>query len=361
MAKKLSPEEFINRAKKVHGNRYDYSKANYINSCTKIVIICREHGEFEQVPNSHLNGRGCVKCSYLIKSLHLMMGLEKFVRRAKKIHNDKYDYSNVNYVNNHTNVSIICLIHGEFKQSPKSHLMGCGCPKCAGVASPSIEQFVYKAKKTHDKKYIYSDVEYINARTKIIIFCLEHGKFKQTPADHLKGNGCPKCASVSNTKLFIDKAKKVHGCKYNYSKVVYINTYDKVIIICPKHGFFEQAPTSHLNGRGCPKCQNTVSKSSQLWLDNLSIPKKYREKSIKVGDTTYKLDAYDPINNIAYEFNGDFWHGNPEKFSPNDINPKTKTTYGELYEKTLKKENKLKVAGYNLVSVWESEYKEQKK
>jgi hypothetical protein len=177
----------------------------------------------------------------------------------------------------------------------------------------------------------------------------------------LCGCGCRECANEKTAKLFkntknefIEKARKVHGDEYDYSKVKYVNSHTKIKIICEKHGVFLQTPDSHLNGQRCQYCHSCVSNVSQSWLDGLEIPKEFREKSIKIGKKKYIVDAF--YNNIIYEFNGDFWHGNPNVFDPNDINPIIKKSYGELYKMTLKKEKDLKNAGYNVISIWESDY-----
>lgn len=125
--RRKTTEEFIERARKVHGEKYDYSKVKYVNNCTKVCIICPEHGEFWQTPNDHLSGRGCPKCA-LEK---FRSNTEEFIEEAKKIHGDKYDYSKVNYINNYTKVCIICPEHGEFWQTPSNHLSGRGCSICS--------------------------------------------------------------------------------------------------------------------------------------------------------------------------------------------------------------------------------------
>ena len=120
------------------------------------------------------------------------------------------------------------------------------------------EKFIEKANNKHGDKYDYSKVEYKNAHTKVCIICKEHGEFWQTPSNHLAGHGCQKCKTDKvinhnklSTEIFIEKCKKLHGDKYDYSKVNYINNYTKVCIICPKHGEFWQIPSDHLRGCGC--------------------------------------------------------------------------------------------------------------
>jgi hypothetical protein len=352
--RKFSKEKFIKKAKKVHGNKYNYSKVNYVNNHTKVIIICPKHSTFLQKPSNHLDGHRCKECSNEDRKF----SKEKFIEEAKKIHGNKYDYSKVEYVNANKKVIIICPKHSEFLQRPCDHLNRNGCKECSNEDRKlSKEEFIEKAKKVHENKYDYSKVNYVNNHTKVIIICKVHGEFLQCPRDHLNGCGCKECFSEDrklSKEEFIEKAKKVHGNKYNYSKIEYINSYTKIIMICPKHGEFLQKPSNHLNGQGCRYCHSCVSDISQSWLDDLGVPKEFREKIIKVCEQKYIVDAF--YNNIIYEFNGDFWHGNPNVFDPNDINPIIKKSYGELYKMTLKKEKDLKNAGYNVISIWESDY-----
>ena len=127
---KLTTEEFIQKANLKHNNRYDYSKTNYINSATKIVIICKKHGEFEQTPHNHLKGQNCPKCAKEELRQRQQKSTSIFINEVNTIHNNKYDYSKVEYINNKTKIEIICPIHGTFKQIPSDHLRGKGCPHC---------------------------------------------------------------------------------------------------------------------------------------------------------------------------------------------------------------------------------------
>lgn len=136
--KRLTSEEFVKRAKMVHGNKYDYSKSEYVNSLTKICIICPKHGEFQQVAYYHLAGNGCPECGKkVIWDKRGRITSEEFIKKAKIVHNCKYDYSNVEYKNERTKIKIVChkkykngIEHGMFWQTPKAHLNGNGCPHC---------------------------------------------------------------------------------------------------------------------------------------------------------------------------------------------------------------------------------------
>ncbi len=121
---------FIKEAKTIHKNKYDYSKVDFIDSTKKVIIICKEHGEFLQTPQKHINGHKCNKCSIEIVSNKNRLTKKEFIEKAIIIHGNKFKYSKVKYINNHTDVVIICVYHGEFNQNPSSHLSGSGCPIC---------------------------------------------------------------------------------------------------------------------------------------------------------------------------------------------------------------------------------------
>lgn len=313
-------ERFITKAKENHGDKYDYSKIEYIDAHTKVCIICPKHGEFWITPNSHLNGSGCPECGRNKK-----MTTEAFIKKAKQIHGDKYDYSKVEYINANTKVCIICPIHGEFWVSPANHLRERGCHKCRSrkniVSSYEIskpmpikkhtkETFFEKAKKIHGDKYDYSKVNYKNNKTKVCIICPIHGEFWQRPDHHLHGQGCKKCSDLirfENKKVYqedwIKAADELHHHKYDYSKINYINANTKVCIICPKHGEFWQKPASHMQGNGCPICNESVLEREIItFLENENIKYEYRYHTEWLGNL--ELDFYLPEYNLAIECQG---------------------------------------------------------
>ena len=205
MSQKLTTEEFVIKAKAVHGDKYDYSKVEYVDSKTKVCIICNEHGEFWQQPSNHLHGINCPQCGLEIRRRKRTHSVEEFLKESKSIHGDKYDYSRVDYINKKTKVCIVCPTHGDFWLSPKKHLSGQGCVKCsreikAKLFSLGRDKFIEKANKVHHGFYDYSAVDYINSHTYVQIVCPLHGVFKQYPANHLKGHGCPVCASIEIVK-----------------------------------------------------------------------------------------------------------------------------------------------------------------
>lgn len=256
MTKRKTKSEFIEKARSVHGDRYDYSKVTYIDNRTKIIIICPEHGEFKQRPDNHLSGRRCTKCRGIFLSELFRGTNEQFITKAREVHGDKYDYSKCLYENSQSKLIIVCSKHGEFKQAPADHLFGRGCAKCAGK-NKTTNEFIEQAKGIHGDNYDYSKVIYIKNSKKIVITCQEHGDFEQVPASHLNGNGCPHCSGniQLTTEIFIEKAKKIHSDRYDYSKVEYKSMHNKVTITCLEHGEFNQTPDSHVNqSSGCPSC-----------------------------------------------------------------------------------------------------------
>lgn len=262
-------ESFLEKARKVHGDRYDYSLVEYKGSDKKVLIKCREHGAFPQTPHMHLRGRGCPVCGRKAADENRKKGLEYFLRQAHAVHGDKYDYSQVDLKTRREEVTIICPIHGPFRQQPYNHtVQRQGCPWCARVANAikitkDTEWFLEKAHEIHGDRFDYSETKYVSARTKLCIICHakddgghEHGRFWVTPQQHLTATGgCNKCGHPKHTiEWFIQKARQVHGDAYSYDNTVYTNNHAKVVVTCPEHGDFEIFPSSFFNGAGCPKC-----------------------------------------------------------------------------------------------------------
>lgn len=338
--RRLTNEEFINKAKEIHGDKYDYSKVEYINSNTKVCIICPEHGEFWMMPGNHLRGQGCRKCDFSERT----KTTEEFIKDAIKIYGDRYDYSKVEYKGNKTKVCIIYPIHGEFWITPNNFLRG---HNCNGIHTNKLttEQFIEKARKIHGDKYDYSKVEYVNCDTPVCIICPEHGEFWQEPRGHLRGYGCLKCSpnSLKDNRYFIEKAHKVHGNKYDYSKVEYKGTRIKVCIICPEHGEFWQAPSVHLQGGGCPSCNNSHFETEIFNILNENNIKFIREKTFKwlKNKGNLFLDFYLPDYNIAIECQGE------QHFAANhffgDIRGLTKTQYRDYVKFNKCKDKKIKI------------------
>jgi hypothetical protein len=209
MAIKKDTKWFIDNAVKLHGDKYDYSLSEYEGWNKKIKVICKIHGIFEQKATNHLNRYGCDKCARDKKKLLI----DDFIDKSIKTHNNKYDYSIVNYTNNYTKVKIICKEHGIFEQIPNNHINGRGCIKCSGNFKKTNSDFIKESIEIHGNKYDYSEVEYINNNTPIKIICKKHGIFYQSPASHLSQHGCPNCKR-SKSEWKIEKILMEHNVKY---------------------------------------------------------------------------------------------------------------------------------------------------
>jgi hypothetical protein len=355
-------EEWVVIANEIFNNKYKYNKIYKKEKYYFFEIVCEKHGIFEKKIANHIHKKqGCSLCSKPSKLTN-----ELFIRKAIIIHGNKYDYSQIEYKNNRVRVKIICKEHGIFEQIPINHLKGQNCPICSNRFKFTNEDFIKKAQKIHGFKYDYTEINYKNSQTKIKILCKQHGYFYQMPLNHLKGNQCYKCSNiVRNNEDFIEKANIIHKNIYMYEKTIYISTRKKVIITCKIHGDFIQLPNDHLNGCGCQKCSvGNYSKMCIKWLnkimekENIFIQhaENLGEKEIIINKKNIKFDGYCEKTNTVYEFNGDFWHGNPKKYKSTDINPLNKKTFGELYNDTIERENIIKRLGYNLITIWESEY-----
>ena len=248
----------------MYGDKYNYSKVEFINTSTKVCITCPEHGDFWTTPHNFLNGHKCPVCSGRER-----ITTEVFISRAKKVQKNKYDYSKTECTGLNKMVTIVCPIHGEFQQKASIHLKGCGCPKCYGTPKSTTEEFIKKAKEIYGDRYDYSKVEYKGNKEKVCIICPEHGEWWMSPNNHLRGHRCPGCYGTPKhtNDEFIKMARDVHGDKYDYSKVEYDGLKNNVCIICPTHGEFWQSPNSHLNGAGCPTCSGTLRITLPIFLE----------------------------------------------------------------------------------------------
>lgn len=275
---KRTREQFIEKANNKYGiGRFNYSKVSYVTCKDNVIIICtiEGHGKFETTPDCHLAKKsqgGCPTCRYLTIASKTKKSQSQFIKEANLKHNNKYDYSQVIYKNHTSTVKIICKDHGVFEQKAGNHLRGDGCIKCAGIYSPSTSEWVEIAKAKHgDDKFDYSGVKYINAFTHITIGCKICCKqFKQTPTSHMFSEiGCDWCRKkhLYTTEEYIEEAIKIHGDRFDYSKLVYKSAIESVIIICKIHGEFLQTPSDHKNqGSGCKKCSNVYSPSTEEWI-----------------------------------------------------------------------------------------------
>ena len=309
MAKYYNKEIFIEKAKKVHGNKYNYSKVEYINSKTKVCIICPEHGEFWQEPNKHLYGYGCAKCGY--KKLHNLKKktTEEFIKDAIRKWGTKYDYSKVEYINNCTKVCIICKEHGEFWQTPSNHLSGYnGCKYCNGDLIISTEDFISEASKKHNNFYDYSKSVFKDDTTKITIICPIHGEFKQRAYNHaILGHGCKKCKTISvlekEVRLVLDKNNLIYEEQKrfdwlgNQSLDFYLPKYNIAIECQGRQHFIDgsfKEPLSVIEERDIKKYNLCVKNNIKIFYI-INRKYKYMNNQIYTEDNVFNIKLFDNL------------------------------------------------------------------
>lgn len=322
--------KFISKAKEIHKNKFDYSLTEYKNSKTKVKIICPIHGVFEQTPEKHLMGRGCPKCGIILRqeNYYKNFSLKYYIDKIRKVHGDNYDYSLIkdedikNKLKN--KLKIVCFNHGLFEINYRNFLSGQGCPKCGhnkkGISKRmNKEEYIKKCLEIHNNKYDYSLVDYQGLSQKIKIICPKHGIFEQKAGNHLYlKQGCPKCKSdslklnQSFTTEEIIKKLKILESKYDYSKVEYINSATLIKVICPIHGEFEVRPYNFIYSHSrCPKC-SFIKQKSKAEKEIIDFIKEKYNSFLIISDRNiikpYELDVYIPDKNIAFEFDGLYWH-----------------------------------------------------
>jgi protein-arginine kinase activator protein McsA len=241
------------------------------------------------------------------------MKQEEFIKRCIDTHGERYDYSLTEYVGIHKKVKVICPEHGEFHQRADHHRSGSGCPKCSGQHRPNTREIIEQFKEVHSEFYDYSKVKYKKSHEKVIIICPDHGEFKITASHHKRGRGCNKCGTDSmaekrtlDQNTFINRCIQTHGNKYDYSKTEYKKAKEKVVIICPEHGEFEQTADDHLRGKGCRFCKK--SKGEKKVKKILTENDINFQEQFMFNDCRNKLplpfDFYLPDHNICIEYNG---------------------------------------------------------
>ena len=254
MKLRLTKDEFLERAKSVHGDWYDYSEVVYDTVKKKVKIICRKHGPFMQAPEQHMLGQGCRECA-------------KEKRKATMLERHGVEYP-----------SQLAEMQAKSRETRMGKFGGMK-PPGSGRKAMTKEEFVWRAREVHGNRYDYSQVEYAGSGVKVRIGCPVHGIFEQTPARHLQGRGCshPECIAARKASTmgrkelggarcrvtleeFLRRAREKHGDRYDYSHVEYRNTKTKVEIVCPEHGPFLQSPEKHMAGAGCPHAACVVKR-----------------------------------------------------------------------------------------------------
>ncbi len=314
----MDTDDFINKSRAIHGEKYDYSKSVYVSSVAQVTIVCPHHGPFLQRPSNHLFGKGCKLCAVektrinlMLKSVGLPNGLSvqdyisAFTAKSMTVHGDQYDYSQSIYSFDTKKISIVCPVHGEFFQKPSIHMNGAGCKSCGDVERGRQKgikfkkSFVERANKIHGNVYDYSKVEYVSSAQKVEIICPKHGSFFQRPNSHTRGIGCPDCGTEDmadkqrkTRKDFLREAKKAHGSTYDYSQVAYVSFHKHVTILCRDHGIFEQTPAGHLAGRGCVYCAAKIN-ADRVRLDN----GEFKKRAHAIHGDRYDYSQVDYVTN----------------------------------------------------------------
>ncbi len=370
--------EFITQANRIHGGEYDYSNTVYINNSTKISIICKTHGEFQQLPTNHLKGTKCKRCA-LEKRTNT---LTSFIEAAKKVHHDSYDYSSVEYVNNYTDVSILCTIHGPFSQRPNNHLNGAGCPKCAKQQRLLTNQDKYLS------DYPIQSIGIKHKRQQNNI--AKYGTVSPSKLESIKNKVKQTCLARYGTTNVLqiptirDKIKQTNIEKYGVDNFSHTHLVDCISILNDYDWLFDQYITQNKTslqianelsiGSSTTVCNYLRKYEIEIrqsykqsykaiqWLDsimkseNIHIQHSLNGGEYQIPNTKYKADGYCKETNTVYEFYGDYWHGNPEVYDSELMNESTNCTMNELYQKTIEREQKIRELGYELISIWEHKY-----
>lgn len=219
---KSNLEDFVAGARKVHGDAYSYAHATYSGAKRKLTITCPEHGDFTQVADAHLRGQGCPICRYLKSGESNRLTQAAFISRARAIHGDRYDLSEIEYRGQMVKVKVTCTEHGPFyPQAGNFGYAGSGCPQCGYVAAGlksrgTLQDYVVRGAKSHNGRYGYRGLFYINNAAYLKVVCVEHGEFDQLAQDHVKGIGCSSCAdygfSVSEpASLYLYRIQTTQG------------------------------------------------------------------------------------------------------------------------------------------------------
>lgn len=246
--------QFIMKANKVHNHKYDYTCSEYVKDSETIAIRCLSHGIFYQKVNGHLSGNGCPQCGIITNSLNQTHTSDKFIDKAILVHGDRYDYDKVDYIDDSSNVTIVCRIHGDFVQKANNHLNGANCPNCANEIrilklTDTKQDFVNKSRQKHGKKYLYSSSVYIDNNTRVEIICKIHGSFWLTPRRHKEGVGCPECTqpNIRHSKGHIWITDFCKSLNWEYQEEWSGNSQSKCINPSTRRPLFFDIYVPHLN------------------------------------------------------------------------------------------------------------------
>lgn len=325
--RKIDKDEFIRRSTEKHNGNYDYSSVDYKGLQEYVDIICPEHGVFRQRASEHMNGAGCKKCA-IEKSRKTFNDLETIKQKIKEIHGERYDYDFSNYKGGKSTLKIKCEKHGWFDQTVSYHLRGSGCPKCAIEKNTELkrhkqEDILKRIDKIYDGQYEIKNFEYKRIGQYVDVLCKKHNhNFRTTVGNLLHGHGCPMCGLEKYSEKrsftfddFLQRAKEMHGDKFEYDKDSYTNFQSPVGIYCKEHKrWFSQIARNHANGQiACPSCYSTKSRGEeqlfqfvkQICPDAIQSDRKLLKGTRCDGK---EIDIYVPNKTLAIEYDGLYWH-----------------------------------------------------
>ena len=300
--------------------------------------------------------------------------LEEWLKKVNNISRNKYIFLNTIYENNRSYFIMKCKNnHNEFKKYTndliKKQSTEC-CKTCRELKQYNL--IIEKCKNIYNNYYIYEGYKIEKKRMFIKVKCNHIEKYMMTKNHCYKRKECNTCKvdreQIKRARKFIEQSTEIHNNFYKYDKVNKIKKLkDQVEIYCPVHDiYFEQIAKNHMDGQGCVVCANIKYSKMQIkWLkiknivDNTYIEhilNKGEYKIKEIGKRGINVDGYSKELNKVYEFNGDYWHGNPKKYNEHNINPTNKKTYGELYDNTKMRISKIKDLGYIVEEMWEYDW-----
>lgn len=339
MQNKSNYDKFIEKCHLLYGNKYIYNKVEYKTLDDTIIVTCPEHGDFAIKPHNHLKGYGCKVCKSIERKEKYQQKFISKANKLFN-HKYDYskvecgcatDFVTI-HCNIHGDFKLRCSSHLKG--------FGCKVCQQEERNKQNKETFLKRARVLHGNKYTYSNVEYTTHITKVHITCPKHGDFIQTPCSHLRGAGCPVCKKEEDTirykSEFIDSSNLIYNYKYDYSHVEYVKTDVKVSIICPEHGIFKQAPRDHLKGGGCSKCSRSKGEkyiTSTLEQHGIDYEIEYIFEDCR-DKRPLPFDFYLPSKGVLIEYHGiqhyeyiDYFHRDTNKFELQKCHDQIKVNY----------------------------------
>ena len=354
---RISPEDFIKECNIKHNFEYDYSLTIYTNCKDKIIVICKKHGQYEVQADSHKRGTRCNNCATEETHEQQKMSIEYFMNKAFKLFGDKFDYSRVHetYDCIRSKLNIKCNTHNIwFYQNADSHLRDyCGCSECAELFRLSnVDKHIEERSSNNIPWFMYQSPD---------------GSLRA-----IKGVwGNNKYPNIENHKKYVEYLGKIKGYTnledwYNIGLYDFYENYGTQLV----DRYYDWSYFKLLK-MVYPDYNWDKSKFKKIgyshgqieWLEFMKVSTPdIRHKlnnddgEYRILETRYKADGFSCEENCIYEYDGDYYHGNPGIYNPDEINLVCKKTFGELYKNTQIKRKICEEAGYNYYYIWESEW-----